>query len=219
VNCSPRRLLSLALPILTFACGESATPFDPPGALLAKGGTTTQRVDFTITDAGLSLASDGKGIYSDGVCGSWGSWADVLFLAPAYSKVPKSQQAACAGLAPRVATVTLAVRHVSDDPHVDDAASPGSGTFSVQNVKFGYGAALATIINATGSMPFCGTLGLRYTSVTFPGTSDVVRDDVGGGLWHMYTRPWPDNVAYCENGGVAAYWHVSLDLHVQILGG
>lgn len=202
------------------ACGDPAAPLDSPGALLAKGGPTTQRVDFTITDAGLSLASDGNGVYRDGVCGSWGSWADVLFLAPAYSKVPKSQQADCAGIAPRAATVTLAVRHLSDDPHMDDAVSPsGSGTFSVQNVKFGYGTALATIINATGSTPFCGTLGLRFTSVTFPGSSDVVREDQGGGLWHMYTRPWPDNIGYCENGGVAAYWHVSFDLYAQILGG
>jgi hypothetical protein len=112
--------------------------------------------------------------------------------------------------------VTLALRHVSDNPHVDNAVSPpGSGTFNVQNVKFGFGAAQATTINASGT-PFCGTLGLRFTSVTFPGSSDVVREDLGGGLWHMYTRPWPDNKAYCENGGVAAYWHVSFDLHVQI---
>lgn len=211
-----RRLPLSLLVVAAVGCGDPASPRMPIDVGLAKGGTTTQRVDFTITDAGLSLSSDGKGVYQDGVCGSWGSWADVLFLAPAYSKVPKSQQAACVDLAPRAATVTLAVRHMSDDPHVDDSASaPGSGTFSVQNVKFGYGAALATIINATGSTPFCGTLGLRYTSQTFPGTSDVARDSLGGGRWHMYTRPSED-IAYCENDGVAAYWHVSFDLEVQV---
>lgn len=62
-------------------------------------------------------------------------------------------------------------------------------------------------------------LGLRFTPVTFPGTSDVARDDLGGGLWHMYTRPYPDNIGYCENDGRVAYWHVSFDLYVQILRG
>jgi hypothetical protein len=32
----------------------------------------------------------------------------------------------------------------------------------------------------------------------------------------MYTRPYPDNIGYCANGGVAAYWHVSLDLMLQV---
>jgi hypothetical protein len=44
----------------------------------------------------------------------------------------------------------------------------------------------------------------------------VTRDDLGGGQWHMYTRPYPDNIGYCANGGVAAYWHVSLDLTLQV---
>lgn len=209
----------LSFPVLVIsACADPAAPPADFEVALAKGGpSATLRADFTITDAGLSLVSDGKGTYQDGVCGAWGSFSnDILFLAPGGSKIPKSQQAACANIAPRRATVTLAVKHISDNPHIDDDLSPaGSGVFDVANVKFGFGSAQATTINAN-STTFCGSLGLRFTSVTFPGTSDVVRDDLGGGHWQMHTRPWPDNIGYCENNGVVAYWHVSFNLHAQI---
>ncbi len=181
----------------------------------ARSGPVTQKVDFTIGDVGTSLVSDGKGTYRNGICGVVGTWTDILHLAPAGASVPKAQKAACTGIAPRAATLTLAVRHVSDSPHVDDAASPaGSGVFSVQNVKFGFGSAAETTINAT---PSCGTLGLRFSSVTYPGSDNVIRTDLGGGLWHMYSRPFPDNRAYCANGTSVTYWHVSMDLRVQIV--
>jgi hypothetical protein len=209
-----------SLLIALIGCHDAAlAPNRPLKASLAKGGPPApQKADFTITD-GFSLVGDGKGTYIADVCGVVGGWMtnDITHLAPAEGKIPKAQQAGCAGIAPRKATVTLTVRHLSDNPHVDDSASPaGSGTFNVQNVKFGWGAALATTINASGATPFCGTLGLRFTPVTFPGTSSVTRDDLGGGQWHMYTRPYPDNIGYCANGGVAAYWHVSLDLTLQV---
>jgi hypothetical protein len=213
MNQLPVRLLALPLLMLTVACGDSRSPVDPSEVALAKGGNPEpQKVEFTIT-SGNSLAGDGKGVYRDGVCGVLAGWSDLLHLAPAGTKIPKSQQAACAGIAPRAASLTLAVRHLSDDPHVDD--EPTAAVYPVQNVKFGFGAAAATTINAS---PSCGTLGLRFTSVTFPGSSDVVREDLGGGLWHMYTRPWPDNKGYCENGGIVTYWHVSMDIMVQKIG-
>jgi hypothetical protein len=217
------KCIGASLLVVALGCRDAAMATDlQVGPSLAKGGAPVNaRADFTITDAGLSLSSDGKGAYRDGICGASGSWGDATtLLAPALGKILKSQQASCAGIAPRTASVILAVRHLSDNPHIDDAASPaGSGTFNVGNVKFGWGSALATTINASGTTPFCGTLGLRYTPVTFPGTSNVVRQDLGGGLWRMYTNSWPDNVGYCENGGVVAYWHVSFELYVQILGG
>jgi hypothetical protein len=198
------------------ACSESPTSAPAIEPSFARG-SQVPRADFTILDAGMSLVSDGKGTYVDGMCGVWGSWTtDQTYLAPAGAKVPKSQQATCEGIAPRTATLTLAVRHVSDDGvnHVDDANSPvGSGVFAVSDVKFAWGGAQATVVNASPAP--CGTIGLRFTSVTYPGTNNVVRDDLGGGLWHMYTQPWPDNIAYCEVGGVASYWHVALDLYVQ----
>ena len=217
------RFLSLPFLITAVACSDAVVSPDLPfGPALAKGGPTAAlRADWTITDAGFNLTSDGKGDYRDGVCGASGVWgSDVTHLATDQARIPKSQQASCVGIAPRRATVTLAVRHLSDNPHVDDAAAPaGSGAFNVANVKFGWGAAMATTINASGSTPFCGSLGLRYTPVTFPGTNHVVREDMGNGRWHMYTLPWPDNLAYCENDGIAAYWHVSFDLYIQILDG
>jgi hypothetical protein len=215
-----RRLPFLLFIALVPGCGDPASPPINLEAALAKGGPpAAPRADWTITDAGLSLASDGKGTYRDGICGASGVFGtDVTHLATAEARIPKSQQASCIGVAPRIATVTLAVRHLSDNPHVDDTASPaGSGVFSVGNVKFGWGAAMASTINASGSSPFCGTLGLRFTPVTFPGTSSVIRDDLGNGQWHLYTRPYPDNIGYCENGGAVAYWHVSFDIQVQIL--
>lgn len=203
--------------VSALACSDAPGPLPlaPADPLAAKAPSTTQRADFTITDAGLSLTSDGKGIYRNGICGVTGSnSSSVLLLAPAGATIPKSQQASCAGIAPRAATLQLAMRHVSDNPHVDDMQSPaGSGTFGVVNIKFGYGTAQATTINSSAA---CGTAGLRFTSVTYPGSSDVVRVDLGGGLWRMYTRPWPDNKAYCENNGVVTYWHVSFDLTAQI---
>jgi hypothetical protein len=202
----------LALLLGIAACEDAPTLGPDVTASFAKSGT--QRVDFTITDVGTSLVSDGKGVYADGVCGVTGSWAsDVTHLAPAEAKIPRSQQAACAGIAPRAATLTLAVRHLSDVPHLDDNGSPvGSGSFSVSNVKFGWGSANATTVNAGN----CGTVGLRFTSTTYPGTDNLVREDLGGGSWHMYTLPWPNNRAYCQINGAGTYWHVPMDVYVQI---
>lgn len=215
-----REYARLSLLIAALGCRDAEVPSGLPSEpSLAKGGAPlNQSADFTITDGGMGLTSDGKGTYRDGVCGVIGVWSDAsTHLSPSGGKIPRSQQSSCAGISPRSASVTLAVRHLSDNPHVDDAASPaGSGTFNVGNVKFGWGSALATTINASGATPFCGTLGLRYTPVTFPGTSNVVREDLGGGRWHMYTNPWPDNIGYCENNGAVAYWHVAMDIFVQI---
>jgi hypothetical protein len=212
---SRRHIVLILLLTGPAACTDSPTALPVTEALLARGGPTVQRADFTIADAGMSVVSDGKGQYRDGVCGVVGSWAsDVTYLAVADGSIPKSQQASCTGIAPRAAKLTLAVRHLSDNPHVDDVQSPvGGGVFSVSNIKFGWGTALATTVNAPFS---CGAIGLRFTSVTYPGTDNVVRDNLGNGVWHMYTRPFPDNRAYCEVGGVPTYWHVSLDVTVAI---
>ncbi len=209
-------LLPFAL-LAVAACGDLPThrPLSPTEPSLATA-VSSSKVDFSITDAGLSLGSDGKGMYRTGVCGVLGTYSStVMYLAPAGQSIPKSQQASCNGIAPRRATLRLAVRHVSDVPHVDDVASPpGSGTFDVANVKFGFGGAQATTINSNAA---CGTAGLRFTSATYPGSNNVVREQLAGGVWHMYTQPWPNDKAYCENGGVVTYWHVSLDLTAQVL--
>ncbi|MFN8582870.1 MAG: hypothetical protein U0163_18090 [Gemmatimonadaceae bacterium] len=214
-----RRLLVLALTgTALVACSDrtadrSIGPFEP---FLAKGGPSTKSVDFDISDAGFSLTSDGKGTYRNGICGVVATSTDAgLHLAPAEGSIPKSQRAACAGIAPRAGTVRFELRHVSDNPHVDDSQSPpGSGVFNLGNVKFGSGAAQAVTINSSAA---CGTAGMRFTPVTYPGSDSVIREDLGGGAWHMYTQPWPNNKGYCENNGVVSYWHVSFDLQLQIL--
>ncbi|HSG08645.1 MAG TPA: hypothetical protein VLA36_09810 [Longimicrobiales bacterium] len=204
-------LLTLTL-LFAASCTESpATDPLTPEPSFAKGGRTTKRADFTINSGGMSLVSDGKGIYQDDVCGVWGSWtADLTYLAPAYTTVRKAQ---CADIAPRAATLTLAVRHLSDAPHLDDTESPaGSGVFSVTDVSFGWGANQTTTVNAA----FVCTTGIRFSAAAYPGTDDVVREDLGGGLWRMYTRPYPHNRAWCDVNGVSTYWHVDLDVLVQM---
>jgi len=184
--------------------------------VVTRGPAPSFPVDFTITDAGLSLQSDGKGVYRHDLCGVMGDWGEPsTVLRPSGGRIPKSQKTACAGIAPRTSTVALGLRHISDDPHIDESPTPTS--FNIVSIVFGFGNAQATTINAgNDGTPICGTLGLRFTPVTFPGTNHGARDELGGGQWHMYTRPWPDNKAYCENNGVVAYWHVSFDLHLQI---
>jgi hypothetical protein len=179
----------------------------------AKGGPAAyQNVNFTITDAAMDVVSDGKGTYRDGICGVVGKWgSDVLHMAMAEGTIPKSQRASCTGIAPRRATLTLSLKHVSDSPHVDQAVAPVA--YDVGNIIFGFGSAAATVVNAAGS---CGTIGLRFSPITYPGSSGTIRDDLGGGLWHLYTQPWPNNVAYCNNGTVT-FWHVSLDMTAQIV--
>lgn len=205
----------LLLVTLAVGCSDSSAPSLTMEVSLAKGGgSPTQKVEYTISGTDMSLVGDGKGAYRNGTCGVIGTWDEILYLSPTGANIPRAQKADCSGIAPRSATLTLAVRHISDNPHVDDASQPPS-SYAVQNVKFGFGAAQATTINAP---PSCGQVGLRFTAVTYPGSDHVVREDVGGGLWRMYTRPWPDNRAYCENGGVVTFWHVSFDLYVQIIG-
>jgi hypothetical protein len=217
-----RRLAILIVALLyTIGCSDGAfTTSLPTAASMAKGGQPVPdpQADFSITDAGLSLQSDGKGVYRSNVCGVGGWWDGVGgSFAPASVKIAKSQQASCAGIAPRAASVTLALRHVSDNPHVDESVP--STVWNVANVKWGTGGNGTTTINAgNNGTPICGTLGLRFSSTTFPLSSNSVRDDLGGGLWHLYTRPWPDNKAYCESGGVVTYWHVSFDMYAQVIG-
>ena len=199
------------------ACTESGPTSPAPTEerpAFAKGGPpATKNLNFAITDAGMSLVSDGKGTYANGICGVVGVWQDIMHLAPAEGSIPKSQKAACSGIAPRGATLTLAVRHVTYTPtHVDEYPTPA--TYAVQNVKFGFGAAAASTINAAGS---CGTVGLRFTSVTYPGSNDLNRVDLGGGHWHMYSDAYPNNLAYCDNGSGVTYWHVAVDLNVDVV--
>lgn len=208
--------------------GPSGGPL-APDAQFAKGGpgpTSAPIVMTFLSEDRADLMADGKGAYQNGVCGVY-AVANIdasgtgYQMAPRGASIPKSQAAACAGIAPRGATMRLAVKHVSDNPHVDDPAPTDGGTFNLVNIKL---APLgATVINAG---PACFHvdrngrimgLGLRLDSQNFPGSNNLVRNDLGGGLLHVFTAPYPNNVAFCEDDSGVSYWHVVVDLQVQIL--
>jgi len=224
-----RRYLIALLTLSALACAEApAGPSTDPDPQFGKGGTAALRVDFAVPDAGTDLTGDGKGPYQDGLCGVWGSWADIVHLAPAGSSIPRVQKTSCTGVAPRKLTVVLRSRHVSDDPHVDDTEDPlNGGAFSVDNVKFGRldaGDPTATgVVNVPG-MCFVtdargrtSTVGLRFNAAAYPGSHDLDKSQVSGG-WRFTSRPYPDNLAHCGEGTSAGLWHVDLDVTVLMTG-
>jgi len=201
---------------------DAAPQFAKGGGAGGGGGTTVQRVNFDL-GASDALNDDGGGVYLDQVCGTVGSWADILFLSPAEGSIPKSQKAACAN-AMRSATITLAVSHGSADPadHSADAPADG-GTWEIGNVKFGSaGGAVVNMYgpcNSQDSRGRWGGTGLRFNAASYPGSSNVISDDLGGGAWRFHTGAYPDNMAYCQlQDGTGTFWHVDLDVAVQIVG-
>ncbi len=217
----PLKCLAIVLVVGAVSCGDpSTTPNETP-AQLAKGGPNpTQFLSVTtIEDAGTDLTSDGKGPYQNNVCGvssvanlwNTGTWG--FQMAPNAVRIPKSQAAACAGIAPRAASLRLAVKHLSSTPvHVDDIAPVDAGTFALGNL------ALTSLGGSLfNSAAPCGLRGLRLDSQNFPGSNDLIREELGNGLWHLYTAAYPANLAYCENNGVISYWHVVMSIRVQVL--
>lgn len=223
----PRTLVA-ALSLFLLACSDAPVGPSPDPQFAKGGGATTLRVDFSLPDAGTDLTGDAKGLYRDGVCGVWGSWADIVYLAPAGSSVPRDQKAACSGIAPRTMSLTLRSRHVSDDPHVDVTESPlTGGVFGVDNVKFGRldaGDPTATgVVNVPGMCFLTDArgrtswVGLRFNASNYAGSDDLGKAAVPGG-WRFTSRPFPDNLAHCGEGSSAALWHVDLDVTVLVKG-
>lgn len=218
-------VVSLALA----ACDEAepTAPEVPSAVSLAKGGSggppggEAFPVSFVIHDelggAPTGLVSDGEGPYAEGECGV-DAWLndDVAFMNPDGDRVGRDE--VCAVL-PRSAAVTLAVRHVSDDPHVDETlAAPLTGDLT--NIKMGASNGRATInIGAlcafTQQSGKTSGLGLRFNPehATFPGSDFLdVTDD--GTTLRFTSKPYPDNVAGCENEDGVSYWHVDVDVEV-----
>jgi hypothetical protein len=113
------------------------------------------------------------------------------------------------------------VKHLSDSPHLDDSAPVGAGTFALDNVKFDLTGLM--VVNAT---PACHKIGrngkltgrgLRFDPVNAAGSNAVMVEDLGGGLWHFFSAPYPNNLAYCEDNSGVSFWHVNVDLMVQAL--
>ena len=223
------RLTSAAGLFSMTACADSGEPSNPPADFAKAGGpatTTTYPLAVTLGAAGGDLLSDGKGAYQSEVCGvnGWASFDGTnwsFIMSPTGSAIPRSEVAACTGIAPRAATMTLATKHLSDNPHLDETGSIGSGTYNLGNIKLP--PLGGTVINAgpacfhiTKSGRISG-LGLRLDADNYPGSNDLIREDLGGGQWHAYTAPWPNNVAFCEDDTGTSYWHVNVDITISVL--
>ena len=229
-----RYLKALACVAILAVPSCSDAPLDPGPAIgpqLAKGGgggsagggSTDQRLDFDFP-AGSSITSDGLGTYRDGICGTVGVWSDIVAVAP-FTSIPRSQRTACAGLPQRSATITLALLHGAAADHSDDrvvSAHP-AGTYTVDQVKVGsLGGGVVNMQGPCNAIDrkgnYAGGTGLRLNPNSYPGTSGIISDDLGGGMWRFHTADFPDNLAYCEENGTVTYWHVDIDLTAQIVG-
>lgn len=217
--------LTLAFPALVLGVVACA---DTPGQD-APDVTGPQFAPFTTIPGEVilisgDLVSDGKGPYRDGVCGVSARFtnpdAGSFKLSPRAASIPKSQTAACAGIAPRTATLLLHTRHLHDDPHLDDSDNPaGSGTFGLSSFQT-YEVA-GTLINAP---PACFMVsksgrvtgrGLRFDVDSYAGSDDLIREDLGGGQWRIYSPPGA--LAWCEDNSGISRWHVNVELRAQVL--
>jgi len=226
-----RYLTCLACSALLAVLGCSDTPLDPGQAVapqFAKGGSsggtgTSKRLDFDVVP-GTSINGDGLGTYQDGVCGTVGVWTDVVVLDP-FTSIPRSQRTACAGLPQRSATITLALLHGAASDHSLDqvVSTSGAGTYAIDQLKIGaLGGGVVNMYGPCNSVDRKGNLGgtgLRLNPSSYPGTSGVISEDLGGGAWRFRTPSFPDNMAYCQDpSGTVTYWHVDIDVTAQIVG-
>jgi hypothetical protein len=215
-------LVLCGLVLAGMACAEAPREgtTDLMGPQLAPFTTVPGEVTLVAGD----LVADGKGPYRDGVCGvsaRFTSPAEGLFkLAPSASSIPKSQTAACAGIAPRTATLLLHTRHLNDDPHLDDSENPaGSGAFGLLNFQPYQGA--GTLINAPPACFIVGKSGrvtgrgLRFDADNYAGSDDLIREDLGDGLWRISSPPGA--LAWCEDNSGISRWHVNVVLLAQVL--
>lgn len=224
----------LPLPVclgLIALVGCSEPPLAPDAAVTPQfgkgggsgGGTIAKRLDFEFVP-GTSIASDGLGIYEDGVCGTVGTWGDIAVFDP-FASIPRSQTSACSGLPTRSATITLALLHGPAADHSQDqvVTSQGAGSYAVDQVKVG--AAGGGVVNMYGP---CNTVdrrgnvggtGLRLNPGSYPGTDGMITEDLGGGVWRFHTAAYPENVAYCQDAsGAVTYWHVDIDVAARLAG-
>lgn len=220
------RTLTCLLLATSFACAEF--PVEPAGEsaiAFAKGGGKPQpapSVRLTIQDGGV--LSDGQGSYVAGECGFAGSFNIAEDLTGANMHLSGDPEGCPAA---RSATLRLLVRHVTDDPHVDDATDP-LGEFAIAQFKLVLTNNVG-VVNASEPLP--GTSaptscfevgnsgrktgrGLRFDAVNFPGSNSLVVTSLGNGAWQARTAPYPNNVAYCENDDGISFWHVDMDLVV-----
>lgn len=219
--------LVIATGLVMSACiSGPLEPGEDPGILVAKGGgkpaPTPGTGPTSVTVLDLGIRSDGRGAYSDGVCGvtttifdldGTGNLWERLILNDG-STLPSS----CGE--PRAAAVRMLVRHISDNPHVDDATTP-VGDVLISNMWFGANGAAK--INAPGPACFYSSrggrswsgVGMRFNSAVYPGSDDLNVTVISDRQWHIETAPYPDNVAYCDGDLGTTFWHIDLSLDVN----
>ena len=56
--------------------------------------------------------------------------------------------------------------------------------------------------------------GLRFDPVGYPGSSSLEMTRTASGGYILQSRPWPDNLAFCEDNDGVSFWHVTLALDV-----
>lgn len=218
---------AMLVTMMLVACGD---PSVSPTAIVAPVRTSGNAPAasppgvVTLPVTGMSLVSDNKGDYVNNVCGVLvsGPSSTGVSLWPTGSSIPQSQTASCTGVAPRGATLTMAVQHVINVPDMDSASV--SSTYHLSNFKMGFGAnglVNVAVINA-GSYCFYraknGSLsgkGLRFDPVNYP-KSSYLRYKQTASSWHVYSAPYPDNLAYCEGDAGISYWHVTVDFTTNV---
>jgi hypothetical protein len=215
-----RPAVSAALVLVLAACGTEA-PLDPappasPGPEFAKPAPSTTR-PAAVTILGGDLVADGQGTYQDGLCGVYAKWTSGTD-GTSFNFVPAGTSTTCGGTARKV-TLVLHTRHLADAPHVDDANAPaGSGTFVMDQFATAVGG--GTKINAP---PACFLVdrrgkvsgrGLRFDADNYAGSDDLIREDQGNGAWRIYSPP--EALAWCEDNSGISFWHVTVDLQVQV---
>ena len=192
-----------------------ARPTPPPGT----GPISVTLHAQTVSGLATTLLSDGRGPYVHNTCGvsaSIGENAGTLFmyLTPAGTTPPAS----CGG--PRSATVRMVVRHLSDDPHVDDPTSP-IGDLSLGNMAVGLNgvakinAPTLACFHSTKSGKGMSGIGMRFNPAVYPGSDYLMVTTTGNRLWHIETAPYPDNVGYCEGDLGVSFWHMEINLDIH----
>lgn len=224
VPAGARAFLAVTL-MYAVACSDGATaPNADASPQFAKGGgkpggSTPTSYPAVWTMADLGIASDGGGAYRDGACGVTAS----LNLRTDGQWGSNMDPDAAGGTCVRSATLTLAVRHVSDTPHVDDTSTP-LGVFGIGNFGFVLDSGVGKVNPLAGvSVQPCFTtgrngrtagVGMRFDPSAYPGSSSLL---VSGSVETGYlvsTRPYPDNLAYCDTNGTVDLWHVDMRIDI-----
>ena len=148
-------------------------------------------------------SGDSRGAYTSGECGvnAYTVVGAANDLAAHMWPAASTPAASCGGA--RSATVRMLVRHVSDDPHVDDDTNP-VGDLVLGNIAVGVNGVakinaptLACFHSSRGGKGMSG-IGMRFNTAAYPGSSYLNVTVTGDRLWHIETAPWPNNIGYCE---------------------